>query len=108
MNFCTLKNQLYNRFYPKQVDILISKNQALQILYLKHITLHKLPWIETHENFISIKLNIAIYCTVLLLYYNSKQNIPYIGLALKNQSSSDNPVILAIERYWMTSCKSRL
>ena len=32
----------------------------------------------------------------------------YVGLALKNQSSSDNPVILAIERYWMTSCKSRL
>ena len=31
-----------------------------------------------------------------------------IELALKNQSSSDNPVILAIERYWMTSCKSRL
>ena len=36
----------------KQVDILIyvSKNQALQILYFKHIKLHKLPWIETHEN----------------------------------------------------------
>ena len=31
-----------------------------------------------------------------------------VGLALKNRSSSDNPVILAIERYWMTSCKSRL
>ena len=31
-----------------------------------------------------------------------------LGLALKNQSSSDNPVILAIERYLMTSCKSRL
>ena len=31
-----------------------------------------------------------------------------VGLALKNQSSLDNPVILAIERYWMTSCKSRL
>ena len=43
--------------------------------YFKHITLHKLPWIETHENLISTKLN--IYCTVLLLYYNSKQNIPY-------------------------------
>ena len=32
----------------------------------------------------------------------------YLGLALKNQSSSDNPIILATERYWMTSCKSRL
>ena len=31
-----------------------------------------------------------------------------VGLALKNRSSSDNPVILATERYWMTSCKSRL
>ena len=41
----------------KQVDILISKNQALQILYLKHIKLHKLPWIETHENLIPTKLN---------------------------------------------------
>ena len=42
----------------KQVDILISKNQALQIiLYLKHIKLHKLPWIEAHENLISTKLN---------------------------------------------------
>ena len=37
---------------PEQVDILISKNQALQISYLKHIMLHKLPWIETHENLI--------------------------------------------------------
>ena len=33
---------------------------------------------------------------------------PVVGLALKNQSSSDNPVFLAIERYWMTSCKSCL
>ena len=39
--------------------------------------LHKLPWIETHENLFSTKLNIYSYCTVLLLYYNSKQNIPY-------------------------------
>ena len=50
----------------EQVDILISKNQALQILYLKHITLHKLPWIETHENLISTKLNIY---TVQFYYY---------------------------------------
>ena len=45
-------------YTSKQVDILISKNQALQILYLKHTTLHKLPWIETHENLICTKLNI--------------------------------------------------
>ena len=30
----------------KQVDILISKNQALQILYLKHIKLHKLATMD--------------------------------------------------------------
>ena len=58
----------------KQIDILISKNQALQILYLKHIKLHKLPWIETHK---IQSPQIKRYCTVLLLYYNSKQNIPY-------------------------------
>ena len=32
----------YYTLYYEQVDILISKNQALQILYLKHIKLHKL------------------------------------------------------------------
>ena len=48
----------------------------MQVLYLKHITLHKLPWIETHENLISTKLNIYTV-QFLLLYYNSKQNIPY-------------------------------
>ena len=60
----------------KQVDILISKNQALQILYLKHITLHNLPWIETHENLISTKLNIY---TVQFYYYITivNKNIPY-------------------------------
>ena len=42
--------------YPiwKQVDILISKNQALQILYLKHCvyktTLLELPWIRNLRN----------------------------------------------------------
>ena len=44
----------------KQVDILISKNQALQILKL-----HELPWIETYENIIPTKLNndtIQFYC----------------------------------------------
>ena len=41
----------------KQVDILISKNQVLQIFNLKHIKLHKLPWIETHKNLIPTKLN---------------------------------------------------
>ena len=48
----------------KQVDILISKNQVLQILYLKHIKLHKLPWIETHKN---LKLNndtVQFYCYI--------------------------------------------
>ena len=65
---------------PKQVDILISKNQALQILYLKHIAkaeLHKLPWIETHKNLIPTKLNndtVQFYCYIT---YNSKQRIPY-------------------------------
>ena len=57
--------------YMKQVDILISKKQVLQILYLKHIKLHKLPWIENHENLIPTKLNkdtVQFYC-----YYNSKQ-----------------------------------
>ena len=50
----------------KQVDILISKNQALQILYLKHIKLHKLPWIETHEN---SKLNdtVQFYCYITIV-----------------------------------------
>ena len=46
----------------QQVDILISKNQALQILYLiaTHVQftkIHKLLWIETHENLIPMKLN---------------------------------------------------
>ena len=58
----------------KQVDILISKNQALQILYLKHIKLHKLATMDRNPR----KFNPhKQYCTVLLLYYNSKQNIPY-------------------------------
>ena len=37
----------------KQVDILISNNQAVQILYLKHqvyIKLHKLSWIRNLRN----------------------------------------------------------
>ena len=58
----------------KQVDILISKNQALQILYLKHIKLYKLATMDRNPR----KFNPhKLYCTVLLLYYNSKQNIPY-------------------------------
>ena len=58
----------------KQVNILISKNQALQILYLKHIKLHKLATMDRNPR----KFNPhKRYCTVLLLYYNSKQNIPY-------------------------------
>ena len=45
----------------KQVDILISKNQVLQILYLKHHDIklqNKLSWIKTnkiHENLIPTK-----------------------------------------------------
>ena len=60
----------------KQVDILISKNQVLQILYLKHIKLHKLPWIETHENLIPTKLNndtVQFYCYITIV----NKNIPY-------------------------------
>ena len=43
---------------------------------LKHITLHKLPWIETHENFISTKLNLY---TVQFYYYITIVNktLPY-------------------------------
>ena len=37
---------LSNNQMKKQVDILISKNQALQILYLKHIKLHKLATMD--------------------------------------------------------------
>ena len=58
----------------KQVDILISKNQALQMLYLKHIKFHKLVTMDRNPR----KFNPhKRYCTVLLLYYNSKQNVPY-------------------------------
>ena len=58
----------------KQVDILISKNQALQILHLKHIKLYKITTMDRNPR----KFNPhKQYCTVLLLYYNSKQNIPY-------------------------------
>ena len=60
----------------EQVDILISKNQALQLLfYLKHKTLHKLPWIETHENLIATKLNIY---TVQFYYYITIVNKTYL------------------------------
>ena len=58
--------------HMQQVDIVLSKNQALQILYLKHIKLHKLPRIETHKNLIPTKLNndtVQFYC------YNN--HIPY-------------------------------
>ena len=50
----------------QQVDILISKNQALQILYFKHIKLHKLATMDRNPQ----KFNPhKRYCTVLLLYY---------------------------------------
>ena len=56
----------------KQVDILISKNQALQVLYLKHIKpLHKLPaelpWIETHENLIPTNDIVQFYCYITIV-----------------------------------------
>ena len=60
--------------HRQQVDILISKNQAVQILYLKHIKLHKLATMDRNPRKINPHKR---YCTVLLLYYNSKQNIPY-------------------------------
>ena len=69
----------------KQVDILISKNQALQILYLKHTMLHKLPWIETHENLISTKLNIY---TVQFYYYITIVNKTYLIIGQQFFSSS--------------------
>ena len=72
---CSLMKILMYFYNLKQVDILISKNQALQILYLKHITLHKLPWIETHENLISTKLNIY---TVQFYYYITILNKTYL------------------------------
>ena len=63
----------------KQIDILISENQAPQILYLKHhvhnIKLHKLPWIETHENLIPTKLNND---TVQFYYYITIVNKTYL------------------------------
>ena len=49
MNICKIlyiSANIITKISQKQVDILISKNQALQILYLKHKKLHKLPWIE--------------------------------------------------------------
>ena len=55
---------LPEEFPQKQVDILISKNQALQILYLKHIKLHKLATMDRNPR----KFNPhKQYCTVLLL-----------------------------------------
>ena len=49
----TYKNNSKNYKF-KQVDILISKNQALQILYLKHCvyktTQLELPWIRNLRN----------------------------------------------------------
>ena len=77
----------------KQVDILISKNQALQILYLKHITLHKLPWIETHENLISTKLNIY---TVQFYYYITIVNKTYLIIGQQVISKFFNSSICVI------------
>ena len=65
----------------KQVDILISKNKVLQILYLKNIKLHKLPWIETHENVIPTKLNNDTY------FYITIVNITYLIIGQQVLSS---------------------
>ena len=67
-----LQNFVYKKEKFKQVDFLIPKNQALQILYLKHrvhtyIKLHKLLWIrnlrnpqkfDLHQNQITIAYNV--------------------------------------------------
>ena len=42
---CTV--EWHNKFLEEQVDVLISKNQALQILYLKHDNVYKT--INYHE-----------------------------------------------------------
>ena len=52
----------------KQVDILISKNQALQILYLRHIKLHKLATMDrTHENLIPTNDTVQFYCYITIV-----------------------------------------
>ena len=64
--------------YIEQVDILIFKNQVLQnyTLYIMHIKLHKLPWIEIHENFIPTKSkNHIVYSNRYITVINT--NIPY-------------------------------
>ena len=70
MNQLSIVKILPSKYLLKQVDILISKNQALQIVYLKHIKCHKLPWIETHENLIPTKLNndtVQFYCYITIV-----------------------------------------
>ena len=70
----TQRSSCIGRPQVEQVDILVSKNQALQILYLKHIKLHKLATMDRNPR----KFNPhKRYCRVLLLYYNCKENIPY-------------------------------
>ena len=70
----TQRSSCIGRPQVEQVDILVSKNQALQILYLKHIKLHKLATMDRNPR----KFNPhKRYCRVLLLYYNGKENIPY-------------------------------
>ena len=65
----------------KQVDILISKNQALQILYLKNIKLHKLAtiWIETHENLIPTNDTVQFYCYITIINKTSNKTYLTIG-----------------------------
>ena len=64
----------------------------LQILYLKHIKLHKLPWIETHENLIPKKINndtLQFYCYITIV----NKNIPYNWSAGSQQVLSSICVI---------------
>ena len=65
-------------------------------------TFNKVEWQKLEEELTCSS------CGNLFLEPKTLSCLHTLGLALKNQSSSDNPVILAIERYWMTSCKSRL
>ena len=52
----------------KQVDILISKNQALQILYLKHIKLHKLATMDRNpRNLIPTNNTVQFYCYITIV-----------------------------------------
>ena len=84
----------------------MSKNQAPQILYLKpqiinaprllsmlkHIKLHKLPWIEIHKILIPTKLNsdtVQFHCYITIV----NKSIPYNSPASSLQVLSSICVI---------------